>query len=73
MVSGHPNLYQVVGLVCCVLLVVHAAWAVIAGGFAFIERLGALRNAVLLVMVQWFVQWYAAAYRRVENRLLLEK
>ncbi len=73
MVSGHPKLYQILGLVCCLLLAAHAAWVIVAGTLSLLDQLVVARNAVLVVMVQWFVQWYAAAYRGIKGRLLSEK
>ena len=72
MVSAHPRLYQIVGLVCSLLAVAHAGY-VLAAGVLGAAALAVLRDALLIVLIQWQVQWYAAAYRAITGKLLPEK
>ena len=73
MVSGHPKLYQIVGLVCCLLVLVHAIYVLVAGSLDLRAQVALFRDAALVVLIQWFVHWYAAAYRGIRGRLLSEK
>ncbi|HUT93396.1 MAG TPA: caspase family protein [Thermoguttaceae bacterium] len=73
MVSGHPKLYQVVGWSCCGLVLVHAIYVLLSGPLALDAQMALLRDAVLIVLVQWLAQWYSAAFRMIRGKLLSEK
>ena len=73
MVSGHPRLYQLVGSACCLLIVVHAVYTLVAAAFDFLTAMTLTRDSLLIVLVQWQVQWIAAAYRKIYNEILPAK
>ena len=72
MVSGHPKLYQVVGWSCCGLVLLHAIYVLLSGPLALGAQMALLRDAVLIVLVQWLAQWYSAAFRMIRGKLLSE-
>jgi hypothetical protein len=73
MVSGHPRLYQLVGGICCALAVVHSAYLLIAFPFTWSSAIALGRDAILIVLIQWQVQWIAACYRKIYNELVPAK
>jgi len=73
MVSGHPKLYQVVGWSCCGLVLLHAIYVLLSGPLDVGAQMVLARDAVLIVLVQWLTQWYAAAFRMIRGKLLSEK
>jgi len=73
MVSGHPKLYQVVGWSFCGLVLLHAIYVLLSGPLALGAQMALLRDAVLIVLVQWLAQWYSAAFRMIRGKLLSEK
>jgi uncharacterized caspase-like protein len=73
MVSGHPRLYQLVGGICCALAVAHSAYLLIAYPFSTSTAIAIARDATLIVLIQWQVQWIAASYRKIYNDLVPAK
>jgi hypothetical protein len=73
MVSAHPRLYQLVGLICCLLALAHGGYTLFVSPLDAHAATAILRDALLIVLIQWQVQWYAAAYRVLTGDLLPER
>ena len=57
----------------CFLVVVHATYLLIAFPFTLSVAIALVRDAVLIVLIQWQVQWIAASYRIIYNVLIPPK
>ena len=73
MVSAHPMLYQLIGGACSVFIIVRSTYVLASEPLTRSEALSLLRGFVLLVLVQWLVQWYQAAYSDLHRRVLPER
>lgn len=73
MVSAHPKLYHLVGMIVAVLLVAHAGYALATMSAADGAPIHLARDFVLLVLVEWQVQWFAASFRKLRGILLPER
>jgi len=73
MVSAHPKLYQLIGLGVDATILIHASYLLV--GMPFTARTGIelMRDIVLIVFVQWQVQWYAATYYQLRRLILPER
>ena len=73
LVSGHPKLYLVVGLGCSLLVLAHAVYLLAAVPFGGHVATGVARDFVLIVLIQWQVTWFSAAYRMLRGLVLPER
>jgi hypothetical protein len=73
MVSGHPLLYQVIGLITSVLVIVHAGYWLLTTSIPEGAALQLARDFVLLVLIQWQAQWFTASYRKLRGILMPER
>lgn len=73
MVSAHPLVYHIVGAVCSIAVIVHAFYAAWADMPPLETGLSVFQDLIALVMIQWLVQWYCAAYRAIRSQVLPER
>ncbi len=73
MVSAHPRLYLVLGLIVAVLAFGDVTYSLFTVSQADVVALLVARDFLLLVLVQWQVQWFAASYRKIRGILLPER
>lgn len=73
MVSAHPRLYQILALAVAILVMGHVTYILITPSHAQWAMLEVARDVVLLLLVQWLVQWYAASFRAIRGSLLPER
>ena len=73
MVSAHPKLYLAVAAVATILILIHVTHVLLAVSEYNRATFHLARDFVLLVLVHWQTQWYAAAYRKLRGILLPER
>ncbi len=73
MVSAHPLVYQVLGLVLSVTILAHAVYLWFSGLTGGGLYLLLARDFVLIVLILWQTQWYPAAYHSLYRAVLPDK
>ena len=73
MVSAHPRLYLVLAAVATSVVVIHVTYVLLAIPDYNWAAFHVARDFVLLILIHWQTQWYAAAYRKLRGVLLPER
>jgi len=73
MVSAHPRVYLMVGLIVSVLAIAQAVYVLATTPLERGLSLYLALDFVLVTLVQWQVHWFAAAYRKLRGILLPER